>query len=705
FEYEINPNHPLQVQFEAVPDPTGIALEYLWSFGDGHSSDLFNPRHEYERPGSYEVCLQVINPVTGCTDVVCKVIVVGGGDCTAFFEAFPSAIDNFTYIFEARDTRDGLIYTWDFGDGHTIEGGGPRERHTYQDPGIYIACLKVEDTLNNCRDQYCQEIFVEVIQDCHADFSWCPDSTGTSPFAIRFKPVIPPIDLGLEYHWTFGDGSTSNEESPVHLFPGPGEYEVCLVVQTPDGSCIDRQCEVIRLGEGICDATFSYTEPASLEITFSANTLDPDLEYFWFFSDSPTLRRGPVVTHRFPHEGHYLVCLTVEGDDCQETYCDTVFVSTGGGNCVANYSYLVEPGGIYHFFNHSTGSTPNAQLTYHWDFGDGTTSTEENPTHGFPNGNNYEVCLTISDATGCTATICQNIGGYTIEGEVFATNSQVFNGIAYLIYHDPIYQTLTAIDSAFVQGSQYAFHGVGPGTYLVKAALLPGSPNYHSFLPTYLGDKLFWHQAISVVIATSDVYLPPINLVPGANPGGPGFIGGLISEGANKQAGDPLANVSVLLLDIDEHAITHTVTNEAGEYSFDNLAWGTYKVFVEIPGKLADPWIITIGPDQPEMTSADFVVEEFTITTGFDKPSFGEVLSLYPNPATNTVYVDLELKTAEKLTLSLISMMGQEVLRQQVQLTAGRHQLKLPVEHIPEGVYLLNIRAKEQLIAIRMIKQ
>jgi hypothetical protein len=89
--------------------------------------------------------------------------------------------------------------------------------------------------------------------------------------------------------------------------------------------------------------------------------------------------------------------------------------------------------------------------------------------------------------------------------------------------------TLTAVDSSDFGPTSYVgeyfFGDVDPGTYLIKAALLPGSAGYEDNMPTYYGNVLYWDEASLATAPNNTFYI--ISLQQGINPGGPGFIGGL----------------------------------------------------------------------------------------------------------------------------------------------------------------------------------
>src|SRR5690606_8095380 len=203
---------------------------------------------------------------------------------------------------------------------------------------------------------------------------------------------------------------------------------------------------------------------------------------------------------------------------------------------------------------------------------------------------------------GCSSNICHtivigsNTNLFCITGTVAmgTPNSVAYPATVFLIYNDTAQGTLTSIRSVQTgPNGRYEFCNVPMGVYLVKAALSAGHPSYHNYMPTYYGNSLFWNYATSVALSQNQSQID-IWLIAGQNPGGPGFVGGYISQGANKTGsfGDPIAEVPVLLLDMFDNPVQYIYSDENGRWSFDDVAYGTYQVYAEYPGKETVPFIV-----------------------------------------------------------------------------------------------------------------
>ncbi len=209
--------------------------------------------------------------------------------------------------------------------------------------------------------------------------------------------------------WDFGDGTQSFDPNPSHSYATPGVYLICLTIETVD-SCIATSCEQIYAGPlGSCDANFlPITQPGTtnvvfLDLSFSVGNI---ISYSWDFGDGNT-GTGVDPIHTYADTGSYFVCLTITTDDsCTSTYCEGVVVGGQSNYCTADFDYLpLTPGQnplMITFEDYSFGNV----ISWSWDFGDGNTSTLQNPTHLYAAPGIYDVCLSILTSDSCTSTAC-----------------------------------------------------------------------------------------------------------------------------------------------------------------------------------------------------------------------------------------------------------------------------------------------------------
>jgi len=236
---------------------SGAPAEYFWDFGDGNTATGQQVTHTFENATApYNVCLTTIVYNAGtdtCSSTSCQPVFPGGGgsSCIAVMSAIPDSTAYTWYFSDLSQGEHGFRF-WDFGDGEQSSEANPV--HTYAAPGIYIACLTIGDSLNNCWDQTCQEIFVDIIQPgCQASFIAFPADSIPTSLSYMFINTSTPGYTGQQ--WSFGDGTASTEANPVHTYASAGVYTACLTIWDSTGYCQSTYCMEVFAGEAVGNST------------------------------------------------------------------------------------------------------------------------------------------------------------------------------------------------------------------------------------------------------------------------------------------------------------------------------------------------------------------------------------------------------------------------------------------------------------------
>jgi gliding motility-associated-like protein len=166
-------------------------------------------------------------------------------------------------------------------------------------------------------------------------FSLAPPSTAANFTADPMEGCYPlDVDLtnsssfAASYFWDFGDGTTSTEENPDHVYNTPGTYTVTLVAYV-DGDCginDTSELEIVVFDYPVADFDFG-PDPASLfaPVVFENQSID-DVSWLWEFGDG-TISTEENPNHTYAEVGAYEVCLTVyNSDSCENKTCDTVII-------------------------------------------------------------------------------------------------------------------------------------------------------------------------------------------------------------------------------------------------------------------------------------------------------------------------------------------------------------------------------------------
>ncbi|HEY0978192.1 MAG TPA: PKD domain-containing protein [Flavobacteriales bacterium] len=241
-------------------------------------------------------------------------------------------------------------------------------------------------------------------------------STTMNENCYYYIEMLVPDTAGIVFVGASCANGTFTQDSAMYSLTPPFTTDVI----------VDLNC-----GGGVlpCEACYTVEQNAPFSGIFSSCTSggSGEFSYVWDFSGPggggvP----GNNITHVFPGPGSYTACLNVtdaNGSFCQ--MCDSVVVDADGNinpapttePCEAGYWVIQAydslggdvqpiPNELWIWNLSSGGVQP---FTFVWNFGDGSTSTEAYPTHVYPTGGPYELCLTMTDSEGCTSTYCDEV--------------------------------------------------------------------------------------------------------------------------------------------------------------------------------------------------------------------------------------------------------------------------------------------------------
>ncbi|MBL7744468.1 MAG: PKD domain-containing protein, partial [Chitinophagaceae bacterium] len=394
---------PLVVNFQDLS--TGNPTSWNWDFGNGNTSALQNPTATYFVPGTYTISLTATNANGNNTLTRTQYITVYDIPTVNFMAdnqsgCFPFRV-NFTDLSTAGAGNTNVSWQWDFGDGGTSVLQNPS--YTYTATGNYIVTLRVTND-KGCVKTISRPNYITVTPGVTAAFSHTQPIVCSAPADISFTNNSTGPG-GLSWQWFFGDGSpVSALQNPVHTYTAPGNYNVTLVA-TSSAGCEDtvRTSVPITIG-GI---TTSFTGPGSVCTNATAaftNTSSPaPVSSFWTFGDGGTSNLiNP--THIYTAPGTYTIRLYNTYANCTDSAISTITVNPlPVANFTAPVTTRCEPNLTVNFQDLSVGA-----VSWQWNFGDGNTSTLQNPSHTYTNYGSYSVTLFVTNAFGCTDVIIRS---------------------------------------------------------------------------------------------------------------------------------------------------------------------------------------------------------------------------------------------------------------------------------------------------------
>lgn len=398
-----------------------------------------------------------------------------------------------------------------------------------------------------------------------AQFSASP-TTGTEPLTVNFTDTSTGDPTA--WHWNFGDGYTSNEQNPTHLYLHPGQYSVSLTAANDHGHDTAAKPYYITVNTQKVKPTADFsasrtTGPAPLTVTFTDESTGNPTSWSWEFGDGlGSNARNP--THTYIAPGTYTVILTAYNSVGSDVKTRTEYIT------VENIPQPADAGiNGYAFDNINNVLVDGATITI-----ENETYSDTNITHG---GGFYQ----FTGLTGGTYTIKGEKAGYLTSPEYAVqlysgavVQRDVFLGVSGVAIVGTVYDAVTGdkLNGANVtatQGTasysstgagQYALNGLSKGVETTITASLAG----------------YTHTPVTLTPTSGAPYTIDLYLIPDTIAHNGPALAGLVTDAATHKA-IPNAQVSL-------PGSANATTSPTGFYLFDDHAPGSYYVSASAAG-------------------------------------------------------------------------------------------------------------------------
>ena len=742
---------------QVVCSPDGAL--YAEAFGNGPLSFEWNTGETTEIivPQDEGVFCVIVTDANGCSSE----------GCLEYSEDEPCGPILFDSCYAAVSLDRGNILTANsYGEApfkYLWNNGETSQEITIQNSGEY--CVTITDS-EGCVAVGCYFYFGggwPPIDSCFAQVTCDPDGNlvadafGTAPYSYVWNTgettqIIMPQDTGL-FCVTITDADGCVAEGCSHYVGGPGNFDSCIAFIIPDltglliadaiglgpfnymwstgetTQMISPQvegtyCVIIESSDGCLSETCYYYVPNGgwNDTCGVFVSCDPDGNLVAdAFGEAPFTylwNTGETTEVIMPQDtGIYCVTIT-DADGCSSEGCSH-YVGTGPGGpgwpidslCDGFVFEGIDSLGGRMLFALALGNPP---FTYQWNNGATTESISVNDPESY--------CVTITDASDCVVTVCSDdvpnpVSSNIVSGYILLVDSSQFFGFltgTVDLIDTETGNTVLTTDVANLDGFPvYNFEDVPDGDYIIRAEVT--DVNGNEYLPTYhFGTTLSSEaEVVSVpytaqggwtsfdIVILGEIDRPGKGWITGNVTKEPGFNGGDIRRST-------LNDISILLFDENHEPLQHVYTNDSGNFIFSDLAYGTYHVYIDMPGHENHYYTVVLSPDEPGFDGLHFNINETGITvngplSGANNIEFVSEFKLAPNPTSELTNVIISSDRTGAAILELTDISGKKLSSQTLRLDGQKQSVEMRLNNLTSGIYLVRLITGNQAAVEKLI--
>lgn len=367
---------------------------------DGNTFTNQNPIYTFPSQGNQTVSLSVVTD-SGCVASLSSTVFVIPPPQLSF-QPFMGCSGQKIQINNQSTAGYGSILSWEWMaiDSNNIMVDYSTQTHpllTFPNSGAHTLTL-IAISSAGCSDTLTEDI--EIRNTPPVDFSWQQTCFGQKT-AFTEQTQVPAHEIIIERQWWFGDGTSTNIPSPLHLYNLTGVYDVSLRNKSLNG-CIDTITKQVTIYE-LPEAGFYFSNPCQYSPVqfFDTSSVVDDtiISLLWTFPDLDTTSVPSPIRFFNDTLGYPVNLLVTTSNGCIDTIWKTVNVHPIPDAAFTLYPEYGIPPLEVDFTNLSNGAQ-----NYQWFFGDGDFSSLPNPTHTFNTTSIFDVSLIAFNEYLCSDT-------------------------------------------------------------------------------------------------------------------------------------------------------------------------------------------------------------------------------------------------------------------------------------------------------------
>lgn len=315
----------------------------------------------------------------------------------SFFTAdTTSGTVSLTVQFTDSSSNSPTAWYWSFGDGSYSSSQNPS--HTYTSAGTYTVALTATNSAGS--NTLTRTDYITVSSGAPVASFYANDTYGVAPLSVLFTDTS--TNSPTAWYWTFGDGNVSTSQDPEYTYVFNGTFTVTLIAIKSAGSNVSTITDYITVYADEPVASFTVNDTygyTPLTVQFNDTSSNYPTSWYWEFGDGYySYEQDPV--HTYTTAGTYTVtfeCTNSEGSDSTEEDDYITVIASSGPSAGFSASKTSGTAPLTIQFTDTSSGDPTS---WYWTFGDGSTSTSENPSHTYTEAGSYTVKLLVTNSAG-----------------------------------------------------------------------------------------------------------------------------------------------------------------------------------------------------------------------------------------------------------------------------------------------------------------
>jgi PKD repeat protein len=668
-----------------------------WNFGDGVTSTRTNPKHTYTTPGTKTITLTVSD---GCgqssqynTDL--DIIDTATVEPRAYISNYTTLACPGEELTFGHDSRFATSVKWDFGDGNSITTQKSEVKYIYNNIGVYTVKLYAYRKAKVDSAEFTIQITDTLINMGYSNVGPYRLVNGNyriancigAPFTFSGYP-----NNGQTAYWRLSNGVMLNNPDTNYAFSAHGTYQAWFIVQNMCGAKDSTEYTLYVLPSDTFTSTPGYINVNPMmgyvcpggKMKFSTSIWENDVTVQWKINDT-LISTSNDFEHIF---GNYEAMHTVKlirNRSCglSDSVTQNVFTSN-----------LANPTLGFNFNGNTSQNSPNCYkdtvkfstsdfsidytlnpVNHFWDFGDGTTSTQNNPIKIYNTDGWHSIIHRVTNSCGISAE----------EALTLYTTSDKAPMVRFYAYPERICAGDSTMIDNFTLDADSMVVDYGDG----QRKIIVGWGFPHDF-HKYSAPGVYTAKVYAYNRCSGDTGQVKITVLDGPN----SYI---IMNDTSVTPGTSLT-FTRFAGNAERHIWFRSSniadTTSANSFTRTFTSAGTYKVYLLSFNELGCSKLdsVTINVQIPGAVSS-IAAEKATV-------------KVYPNPTQSDYTFDLKLENNADVSIELYDLNGKRVAALfNDKLIAGEHTFSSNVSILPDGIYICHIRVNGSVTHQKLVKQ